>query len=99
MMGHSMMFQAFDPRADYFNQPLHWLKDTGVIDGYFDKYVPLGNKGEVGQSQEEALAMVHILLPLVFAVSALLLSSCRFAWEIATTKSHIELEQEPVCKH
>ncbi len=81
MFPMGMVFQKFDPRVDYLDYVIRYIRDTGLIHRYFNKYLPPKNIKEHKEHVEEPLVLAHFSLSSVLWAILLLMSVGVFAKE------------------
>ncbi len=81
MFPMGLVFQRFDPRVDYLDYVIRYVRDTGLIDYYFYKYLPAKNMKEHKVYVEEPLILAHFSLSAIVWALLFLLSASVFAKE------------------
>ncbi len=81
MFPMGLVFQRFDPRVDYLDYIIRYFGDTGLIDYYFYKYLPVKNMKAHKDYVEEPLILAHFSLSAIVWALLLLLSVSVFAKE------------------
>ncbi len=68
---HAPMFRMFDPRAAYFDAPIHHLSNTGVLQHYFNMLTPFKEikEHEDSKADEVTLTLEHFIL--IFLICAI----------------------------
>ncbi len=81
MFPMGLVFQRFDHRVDYLNYVIRYIRDTGLIDHYFYKYLPARNIKENKVYVEEPLVLAHFFLSSCVWAVLILMSVGVFAKE------------------
>ncbi len=87
-LAHGMVFQNYDPRAQYFNKVIDVAREAGLINYFFGKWKPDENVKIDFKVQDKTLRAEHFLLPSVVSAFGLTLALLSFLLETLLHKIH-----------
>ncbi len=77
VMTHAMILKRYDPRVEYFNSVIDYLKDNGLIEAFRQKHFPLKNMKDTEETVEEPLVLEHFVVPFIFLACGLILATTK----------------------
>ncbi len=81
-----MLFQKYDPRAEYFDPVLDRIRDGGLMDSFFSKWRPLKNMREDTEVKNRPLVIEHFFIPGMMTVAGVVMAAVAFAVEYLPDK-------------
>ncbi len=80
-MTHAMILKRYDPRVEYFNSVIDYLKDNGLIEAFRQKHFPSKGIKDTEENIEEPLVLEHFVVPLIFLGCGLTLATIKILAE------------------
>ncbi len=81
VMTHAMIFKRYDPRMEYFNSVIDYLKDNGLIEAFRQKHFPSKSIKDTEETVEEPLVLEHFVVPFIFLACGLTFATIKLLAE------------------
>ncbi len=104
-MTNAMILKKYDPRVEYFNSVIDYLKDNGLIEAFRQKHFPSKTMKDAEETPEEPLLFEHFVVPFLFLACGLTLATINILTEtlsfakLMQCKNHIDLTCRLCFKH